>query len=280
MKGNKMPKVWLITGCTRGFGKILVQELLDNTDARVIRTGRNLKDLDRPYPGRLLSLNLDVRHTQAIQQVVSQGLAEFGRIDVLVNNAGYGLMGALEECSPGAIRDIFETNVFGLMEMTRAVLPPMRTQKSGHIFNISSVAGLVANPGGGIYNSTKFAIEGFSEALKQDVANLGIRVTLMEPGPFRTDFAGSSIVMAPPMNAYAHTDAAAIRSYIAKANGAQPGDPLKAMRILIQLSDMENPPLRMPLGKVAYERIQGKESLQREEFERFKTLGLSADYGA
>lgn len=275
-----MSKVWLITGCTRGFGKILVQELLDNTDARVIRTGRNLKDLECPYPGRLLSLNLDVRHTHAIQQVVSQGLAEFGRIDVLVNNAGYGLMGALEECSPAAIRDIFETNVFGVMEMTRAVLPAMRAQKSGHIFNISSVAGLVANPGGGIYNSTKFAIEGFSEALKQDVANLGIRVTLMEPGPFRTDFAGPSIVMAPPMNAYAHTDAAAIRPYIAKANGTQPGDPLKAMRILIQLSHMENPPLRMPLGKVAYERIQGKESLQREEFERFKDLGLSADYGA
>jgi NADP-dependent 3-hydroxy acid dehydrogenase YdfG len=272
-------KGWLITGCSKGFGKVLVQTLLETTDARVIRTARDLRsleDLESAYPGRLLSLKLDVTNSQDIKDVVAEGIQHFGRIDVLVNNAGYGLVGTLEECSPGAIHQIFETNVFGLMEMTRAVLPSMRAQRSGHIINISSVAGLVPTPGAGLYSSTKFAVEGLSETLAVEVSTFGIKVTLIEPGSFRTDFANSTAI-SNQMAEYEESPATWMRG-IKNYHGTQPGDPVKAALIMIQLVEMEHPPLRLPLGKVAVECIHEKAKTQADELAKYEALSLSADY--
>jgi len=277
---KNMSKVWLITGCSKGFGRALAEQLLATTDVLVVATARNpetLKDLEARYASRLLALPLDVTHFEEIESAVEKTLQRFGRIDVLANNAGYGLGGTLEECSLEDIRSIFETNVFGLMETTRAVLPTMRAQKSGHILNISSVAGLVSQPGAGMYNATKFAVEGFSESLALDLAVFGIKVTLIEPGPFRTDFA-SSIHMSPVHPAYAGTPAESIRAYIAAAHGHQAGDPVKAAQIMIQVSNMETPPLRLLLGNDAVERWAGKSQVQEKEFQQYEALARSADY--
>lgn len=273
------PKVWLITGCSKGFGKALVQALLETTNARVIRTARNLRsleNLENIYSERLLSLKLDVTNSQDIKDVMVEVTQTFGSIDVLVNNAGYGLVGTLEECSLEAIHQIFETNVFGLMEMTRAVLPTMRTQRSGHIINISSVAGLVTTPGGGIYSSTKFAVEGFSESLAVELSAFSIKVTLIEPGPFRTDFV-NSITISDQMTEYQESPAVWMRS-VKNYNGTQPGDPIKAAIIMIKLTEMDHPPLRLPLGKIAVECIHKKTTTQAEELAKYESLAFSADY--
>lgn len=276
-------KVWFITGCSKGFGKALVEELLKNKDNYVVATARNpesLKEIQTNYNERVLVLKLDVKNQVEIEQAVKEATRKFNRIDVLVNNAGYGFGGALEECSMEDIRDIFETNVFGLMAMTKAVLPIMRQQKSGHIINISSIAGLVAMAGSGIYNSTKFAVEGLSESLSMDVSNFGIKVTIIEPGPFRTDFAGGSIKLAIPMEEYRESQAAKIREYLSSMNNNQPGDPIKAVKIIIMVTEMENPPLRLPLGNIAIERISAKNKKQQEEFLQYEKLSRSADYDA
>jgi short-subunit dehydrogenase len=230
------------------------------------------------YPDRLLALKLDVTKQGDIEGAVQEALARFKKIDVLVNNAGYGLVGALEECSLEEIRTQFETNVFGLMSMTKAILPTMRKQRSGHIINLSSVAGLVAGAGSGIYNSTKFAVEGLSESLAQDVSNFGIKVTIIEPGPFRTDFAGQSIHIPAPHPDYQGSRAMTIREYMDNMNTRQPGDPIKAAKIMIQITELENPPLRLPLGNIALERIFAKFANQDAEFKKYESLSRSADY--
>lgn len=276
-----MSKVWFITGCSKGFGRDLASELLKSTDAKVVATARNpetLKDIQNQYGDRLLALKLDVTNPHDIKTAVASALKAFSKIDVLVNNAGYGLGGALEECSMKDIREIFDTNVFGLMEVTQEILPLMRAQCSGYILNISSVAGLVGMAGAGIYNSTKFAVEGMSEALAAEVESFGIKVILIEPGPFRTDFAGGSFVMSSENPAYQESAAGLIRQYISQANNSQPGDPVKAAQVMIKLVDMENPPLRMPLGNIAMERIYTKLKDQGEEFAQYEALARSTDY--
>ena len=277
-----MSKVWFITGCSKGFGRVLTEQLMEFGDDQVVATARQpetLQDLVDKYGARLLALKLDVTKQEDIQRSVDQALKTFGRIDVLVNNAGYGLGGALEECTMEDIRAIFETNVFGLMEVTKAVLPTMRQQKSGTILNLSSVAGLTSQAGAGIYNATKFAVEGLSESLALDVAPFGIRVTLIEPGPFRTDFAGGSCQMSVAHPAYQGTPAESIRKYLADAHNNQPGDPVRAAQIMIQVVDMKDPPMRLPLGKIALERIALKSEAQAKEFAQYAALARSADYG-
>lgn len=275
-----MSKVWFITGCSKGFGWALANELLKATDAKVVATARNpetLKTLQNQYEDRVLVLKVDVTNLHDIKAALETTQNTFSRIDVLVNNAGYGLLGALEECSMEDIRAIFETNVFGLMELTKEVLPLMRAQQSGCILNISSIAGLVSMPGTGIYNSTKFAVEGLSEALAAELACFGIKVILIEPGPFRTDF-GKSLSIAPENPAYQESKASLSRQYIAQLHQNQPGDPIKAARIMIELTNMENPPLRLLLGNKAVERIHEKLKTQAEEFAHYEDLARSADY--
>lgn len=277
-----MSKTWFITGCSKGFGRALTEELLVSTNAQVIATARNpkaLKGLEELYGKRLLVLPLDVTKPHDIKIATEEALGRFNRIDVLVNNAGYGLVGTLEECNMQSIRALFETNVFGLMEVTKAILPTMRAQKSGHILNISSIAGLVAHPGGGIYNATKFAVEGLSESMALDLSSFNIKVTLIEPGPFRTDFASeSSLQMAPIHPAYTGTVAHTVRQYLAEAHGRQAGDPMRAAKIMIEVTNMENPPLRLLLGSNAFERLAIKSEIQEKEFKKYESLGRSADY--
>lgn len=274
-------KVWFITGCSRGFGKTLVEELLQSTDSLVFATARNidsLLELKESYQERLNIFELDVTDSEQVAQAVGAAITIFGRIDVLVNNAGYGLGGAIEECSMQEIRDIFETNVFGLIAVTKSVLPYMRKQESGYIINISSVAGLVSLGGFGAYNATKFAVEGLSEALAQELSGFGIKVTIIEPGPFRTDFHGSSAKLAKTNPDYGKSTASGIRGYLESNDGKQAGDPIKAAQIMIGFSNMENPPLRMPLGQVALDRIAVKFDKMLREFTELEALAKSADY--
>lgn len=276
-----MSKVWFITGCSKGFGRVLSEELLTKTDSLVVATARDASTLDElkeKYDDRVLTLTLDVKNADHIKDAVEKTLQKFSRIDVLVNNAGYGLGGALEECSMPSIRNIFDVNVFGLIEMTKAVLPSMRSQNYGHLFNMSSIAGLTATAGMGIYNSTKYAVEGLSEALAHDVKTFGIKVTIIEPGPFRTDFLGASLELAPSLPAYEGTAIDQTRNYCKQSNHQQNGDPLKAAQIMIQLAAMENPPLRMPLGNIAMDRIHVKLEALKEELTKFEELSRSADY--
>jgi NADP-dependent 3-hydroxy acid dehydrogenase YdfG len=277
-----MSKVWFITGCSKGFGLAITEELLKSSDARIVATARNpstLGELQKQYPDRLLALKLDVTKQSDIEQAVQEAVNKFKRIDVLVNNAGYGLLGALEECSMPDIRQLYDTNVFGLMAMTKAVLPVMRAQMSGHIFNFSSISGLMSNSGWGLYSSTKFAVEGLSESLHGEVANFGIKVTIIEPGPFRTDFANSSSIhLAPALAAYENSPVNKMREYIKDIEGTQKGDPVKAAKIVVQIAEMQDPPLRMLLGNTAYDRILVKLEAFIADVKKNEKTSRSADF--
>ena len=272
-------KVWFITGCSTGFGRALVEQLLARGE-KVVATSRKLNSLeylnDKPE-SQLLKLELDVTETAQIENAVKDALKKFGRIDVLINNAGYGYVGALEEVSSEEIRKVFETNVFGLIEMTRAVLPQMRAQKSGHILNLSSVAGMVSAPGASIYGATKFAVEGISEALAGEVAFFGIKVTLIEPGAFRTEFANRSLVTAPYHPDY-NEALKTTRNYYETIGGQQPGDPEAAAKAMIELVDHPNPPLRLPMGKIALGRIHKKLDQYLTEIETWQKVTLETDF--
>ncbi|HUP91240.1 MAG TPA: oxidoreductase [Solimonas sp.] len=273
-------RVWLITGCSKGLGRTLAAEVLARGD-RVVATARNassLAALAAEAPARVLALALDVTDQARVGEVVQQATERFGRIDVLVNNAGYGLAGAVEEVSDAEARAQMETNFFGALACTRAVLPGMRARKSGHILQISSIAGFAATPGLGIYNASKFALEGFSEALAQEVAPLGIRVTIVEPGPFRTDWAGPSLIAArTELPDYAAT-AGRTRGYLRQVSGQQAGDPQRAARAMIQVVESAEPPLRLPLGAIALGRVRGKLAAVATEVEAWQAVGLGADF--
>lgn len=271
--------VWFITGCSTGLGRVLAQELLaaGHRVAASARSPESLAGLDPGDPARFLALRLDVTDPAQVASAVEAAAAHFGRLDVLVNNAGYGVVGALEEVPEPEIRRVFETNVFGLMAVTRAVLPVMRAQGSGVVLNISSIAGFTATPGFGIYNATKFAVEGLSEALALDVAKLGLRVHIIEPGPFRTDFAGRSIVDTPPMEAYAST-VGATRRYVRDIDGRQKGDPVRAAREMIRLVEEGSPSLRVLLGKVAVDRMKLKLRQVGRELEAGEATALAMDF--
>ncbi len=269
--------VWFITGCSSGFGKELARQLLEKGE-QVVATARNLDSLeDLGTDERVLKLSLDITDASAIESAVKEAVSRFERIDVLINNAGYGLGGALEEASDEQIRDQFETNVFGTINVTKTVLPLMREQKSGYIQVISSIAGLVSTPGFAYYNGSKFALEGMFEALQQEVRPFGIKVTIVEPGPFRTEFAGTSIKLADPIPAYAET-AGKIRTYFEKTNGNQVGDPAKAAGILISLVEKEEPPLRLLLGSWAVERYKQKLEMELKHIQAWEELSRSADF--
>jgi short-subunit dehydrogenase len=276
-----MKKTWFITGCSKGFGRNLVTQLLENTDSYVIATARNidsLADLLNRYNNRILPIKLDVTDEAQIKHAVDKSVKRCTKIDVLVNNAGYGLLGALEESSMQEIRAIFETNLFGLIATTKAIIPHMREQQSGHIMNFSSIAGLVAAPGLSIYNSTKFAVEGISEALAAELSVFGIKVTIIEPGPFRTDFSGESIKVSRSYLEYKDTPSDKVKAYLQNVHNTQPGDPMKAAKIIISLAEMGNPPLRLPLGNIAMDMINDKIAKQAEEFKKLDSLARSADF--
>jgi NAD(P)-dependent dehydrogenase (short-subunit alcohol dehydrogenase family) len=272
--------VWFITGCSTGFGRGLAQLVLER-GWRAVVTARNpdtVADFSTANDGRALVLKLDVTDPAQVAAAVKKAESTFGQIDVLVNNAGYGYLSAVEEGEDLEVRAMFEANFFGLAAMTRAVLPGMRQRRRGHIINISSIAGLVGFPGVGYYNATKFAVEGFSEALAKEVAPLGIKVLVVEPGPFRTDWAGRSLKQTgQPIEAYAET-AGVRRGAIAGGSGHQAGDPLRAAEAMIQAVESETPPLHLVLGRMALENARAKFDRMGREFDKWEQTTLGADF--
>jgi len=276
----KGPLVWFITGTSQGFGHELVRAALERGDS-VLATSRNPQKVSAAFPdvsGRLVAAAMDLRSPGQISNAVQSALMHFGRIDVLVNNAGHGFIGAVEEASDDEIASVFETNVSGLIRVTRAVLPHFRAQRSGHVVNLSSISGLVGIPGFGIYNSTKFAVEGLSEALAHEVGPFGIRVTLVEPGPFRTDFLGGSLAIARKTIADYDETSGRTRAGVAARNGNQPGDPVRAAQAIVKAVTSENPPLHLLLGSFAYEQATAKLDNLRKEFETWREVTVGADF--
>jgi NADP-dependent 3-hydroxy acid dehydrogenase YdfG len=273
-------RTWFITGASTGFGRVLAEEVL-KAGGKVVATARNLdkvKDFEARYPQMAKALALDVTDAGQVDSAVTQAFAQFGRVDVLVNNAGYGGAGAIEEVSEAEYMPMFETNVFGLLRVTRAFLPHLRKQRSGHILNLSSIGGVVATPGVGFYNATKFAVEGLSEALAGEVAPLGIRVTIIEPGPFRTDFLGRSGVIAKTRIADYDTTAGNMRKYFAENDGKQKGDPLRAVHAMMQVVESPNPPLRLLLGANALQRLRSKLANWEKQIAAWEQVTLGADF--
>lgn len=271
-------KVWFVTGCSTGFGRGLIP-VLRSHGYRVVATARNVDSLaEFTADAGCLTLALDVTTPAQILEAVARAEAHFGRIDVLVNNAGYGYLGAVEEGDDDEVRAMFETNFFGLANLVKAVLPDMRARRGGHIVNISSVGGLVGFPGIGFYNATKFAVEGLSEGLAKEVAALGIRVTVVEPGPFRTDWAGRSLkTPRRPIADYAATAGARV-AMIQGYSGTQPGDPRRAAEAIVMAVEAEKPPLHLVLGKVGYDAVRGKLNDFGAEMDAWREVSLGADF--
>ncbi len=274
--------VWFITGCSTGFGHDLAQSVLSRGMRAVITardTGR-LTDLAATAPDRALPLRLDVTDAEQVAAAVKEAEGSFGRVDVLVNNAGYGYQSSVEEGEDGEIRAQFDANVFGLFAVTRAVLPGMRSRRAGHIINITSVAGLVGFPGSGYYAASKHAVEGWSDALAAEVGPLGIHVTCVEPGPFRTDWAGRSLRRTASSIADYDDTVTARMNATTGYSGKQPGDPARAADAMIQIAGMPNPPRHLVLGKFGVDTVTSRLRARLDEIEAWHDTGVATDYPA
>ena len=278
-KGNNM-RVWFITGASRGFGALIAEAALAAGDA-VVATARDPSTVIARLGSheRLLATRLDVTSEAEAHEAAGRAVKKFGRIDILVNNAGYGLLGAIEEASAAETSKLFGTNVFGLLGVTRAVLPHMRRQRSGHVINISSVGGYAGFPGWGVYGATKFAVEGISEALAGEVAPLGIHVTVVEPGFFRTDFLDESSLARTAQHIEDYSDSVGkTRAHADDVNHGQRGDPRKLAQAFIRLANTKTPPLRLPLGSDTVERIEAKNAFVAKELAAWREVSTSTDW--
>jgi NAD(P)-dependent dehydrogenase (short-subunit alcohol dehydrogenase family) len=274
-----MKKVWFITGSSKGLGKSLLEEVLLKGDYAVA-TARNpetLNGLLEEYSSQLLLLKLDVQVKEQIYSAVEEAVQYFGRIDVLVNNAGFGITGAAEAYTEEQVRNQLEVNLFAPIEVTRAVLPHMRKQRSGHILQISSVGGRVGNAGLSIYQAAKFGLAGFSESLSKEVLPLGIKVTSIEPGGFRTDWAGASMSFAKDVEGYEET-VGSIKEYLMSGKFLPMGDPAKAAKVMVDLVDHATPPLHLVLGSEAAAILQNADQHRKEEFEKWREVSISTDH--
>ena len=273
-------RVWLITGCSSGMGREIALCALEK-GYRVVATARRvetLEDLVAAHSGRALALPLDVTDPKQIEAAVRQTQSEFGTLDVLVNNAGYGYLAAIEEGEDDEVRAMFETNFFGLVAMTRAVLPGMRARRRGWILNHSSQAGLMANPGTGYYSTTKYAVEAFTEALRREVSPFGIRVTAVAPGPFRTDWSGRSMKRTrQPIADYAET-VHARADMIQAMDGKQPGDPRKAAEAFVLLAESDDPPAQLLLGRIVLDAYRAKLAEVGRMLDAWEPVTLDTDF--
>lgn len=273
-------KTWFITGASRGFGLRIAKLALEQGD-NVVATARRAEAVIEALGNRerLLALPLDVTDEKQAQAAAAAAVEAFGSIDVLLNNAGFGLLGAVEEASAADVEAVYRTNVFGLLNVTRAVLPVMRAQRSGRILNISSIGGYRGAAGFGVYSSTKFAVEGLSEALHAELAPLGVHVTVIEPGYFRTDFldATSLTVSGGEIADYAET-AGRVRQVAADLNHGQPGDPDKLAQVLVDFADAANPPVRLPLGSDTVAAIEAKHVSDAEIVTKWRAVSVSTDF--
>jgi NAD(P)-dependent dehydrogenase (short-subunit alcohol dehydrogenase family) len=277
-----MNKVWFLTGSSRGLGRSIAQAVLEAGDTLVAtaRQPEALNDLQARYGGRLLALRLDVRNVGQVKLAVAEAVKNFGRIDVVVNNAGYGNVAAIEEAPEDEFRDQIETNLWGAIHVTRAVLPTMRAQKSGHIFQISSVGGRLGMPGMGAYQTAKWALEGFSEVLSKEIDGFGIKVTLVEPGHMPTDWAGTSMKVAEPGDAYRDVLAGRIEllDKLRDRSGQTPGsDPDKVARVLVNLAGTAQPPLRLLMGSASVKMVLAVDEAKIAETRRWEALSSSVD---
>ena len=279
MEQNNNP-VWFITGCSTGFGRELAKLVLSKGWNAVItaRKPGQVKDLADGYDETALVLPLDVTDKSQVSSAIAKAEEKFGKIDVLVNNAGYGYFSSIEEGEEDKIRAQFETNFFGLVNMTQAVLPGMRKQHSGFIINFSSIGGIKAFTSTGYYHATKFAVEGLSESLSQEVAPLGIKVLLVEPGPFRTDWAGRSTSRTEVKIADYDATVGKRMKTSQEGSGKQQGDPVRASEAIIKAVESNHPQLRLLLGEPAYKLAIEKVDQLKQNFETWKELTLSADF--
>jgi NAD(P)-dependent dehydrogenase (short-subunit alcohol dehydrogenase family) len=277
---NRDNPVWLITGCSTGFGRELAKLVLERGWRAVVtaRDPSTLAELAEGHGDRALVLQLDVTDRKQIADVVAKSQEHFGRIDALVNNAGYGYLAAIEEGEDDAVRALFETNVFGLVDMTKAVLPVMRAQKSGIIVNISSIGGITSFAATGYYHGTKYAVEGISESLAIEAKPLGIDVVVVEPGPFRTNWAGQSMKQsATRIEDYAAT-AGERRKQSDARSGKQAGDPVRAAQAIIDAALSDHPPLHLLLGKTALELARKKVASLTQDFDAWEKTTIGADF--
>jgi NAD(P)-dependent dehydrogenase (short-subunit alcohol dehydrogenase family) len=277
---NQHGKTWFITGASSGFGALLARYLI-TIGANVIVTARTvtaLTDIEALAPAQVQAIELDITSQRQIDEAVAAALSRWGHIDVLVNNAGYGLTGAVEEATEAEYMPMFNTNVFGLINMTKALLPQFRERRKGNIVMLSSIGGLTGLPGWGYYNATKFAVEGLSEALATELGPLGVHVTIVEPGPFRTEFLGRSGKAAQAViSDYAQT-AGKTREYFGSQSGKQAGDPQKAVEAIVAAVAAPAPPVHLLLGKLAFDRYHAKVDAFQKDIDTWKDTTLGADF--
>ena len=274
-----MAKVWFITGSSRGLGRSLAEAVLEQGD-KLAATARNtdaLQDLAVKYPDQLLTLALDVNDSLQIRKAVEQAVNHFGRIDVLVNNAGFGITGAAEAFTDEQVSSQLDVNLYAPIEVTRVVLPYMRKQRSGRILQISSIGGRVGNAGLSIYQAAKFGLAGFSEALGKEVAALGIKVTSVEPGGFRTDWAGNSMSFAPDVEGY-ESSVGLMKEWLRSGKFVPMGDPVKAAQVMIELAEHPEPPVHLVLGSEAAGILKKADEVRKEEFEKWLPVTVSTDH--
>lgn len=273
-------RIWLITGVSGGLGRALALAAARDGDIvfGTLRKPGQVEEFNDLVHGKTFGIQLDVNKHEQISPLITHILDQFGRIDVLVNNAGYGLFGAVEEVSMEEARQQMETNFFGVLAVTQAVLPVMRSQRSGHIVQISSMSGVRANAGTGLYNASKFALEGMSEALALELKPLNIRMTLVEPGPFRTAWAGSSSARSKKRIADYDSSSGQRIEMLQGIDGKQPGDPDKAAQAIITLVKDKNPPLRLALGKPAVDAIREKLRFVEKEMDEWLEISLATDF--
>ncbi|MFL0181939.1 MULTISPECIES: oxidoreductase [unclassified Mycobacterium] len=273
--------VWFITGASRGFGLQIARDLLERGH-QVVATARDAATVTEALGenDNVLAVALDVTDETQARQAVQAAVDRFGRIDVLINNAGRGLLGAVEEATDAEVRAVYETNVFGLLTVTRAVTPVLRAQRSGTVVNISSVGGFVSSPGWGVYASTKFAVEALSEALHAELQPLGIHAMVVEPGYFRTDFLDSSSlqVQQHTIDDYADGPAGKMRITAGERNHDQPGDPVKAAAAIIDVVESERPPVRLLLGNDTIAAVEGKLAHVQAELAQWRGVSASTDF--
>ncbi len=274
-------KVWYVTGASQGLGLTLIKKLLDN-GYRVAATSRDARTLGQAVglidKDRFLPLAVDLNNPDCIDESIQQTLAAFGRIDVVVNNAGYGMAGTVEEIAEQDIRNIFNVNVLATIDVVKKVLPVMRSQRSGYIINIGSVAGFVGAPGWSVYSATKAAVAAFSEVIALDVKEFGIKVTVVEPSGFRTGFLTRDSLALTPPKIEGYEAVKNTQDRYLSANGQQPGDPDRAAEIFMELAESPEPPMHLFLGKDAYNRASGKLVAMSAELERWKSITTGADF--
>jgi NAD(P)-dependent dehydrogenase (short-subunit alcohol dehydrogenase family) len=275
-------QIWFITGCDKGLGHAIAEAALQRGETVVatVLAADGRSPLSAQYANNFRCHHLDVTDHVTARELIAATEKEFGCIDVLVNNAGFGLVGAAEETEPAEYRRMFEVNFFGMVELTRAVLPGMRARRSGHIINLSSLVGFVGASGFAFYSASKFALEGFSESLAKEVEPLGIKVTIVEPGGFRTDFAGESLARAKKIIDDYNPTSGNMRTYLTARDGQQPGNPALLGAALCTVVSLPDPPLRLSLGADAWEQISKKAEFVTQESERWKALSMSTAFDA